>query len=97
MIFLLIDAIVVPLIASPILYWLSLVYREKTGHFSFAILLVPLVAILFAGLQQVQGTYSELYAWSPIGTFGLRVDNLSLPVAATVALLSSLVALFSVP
>ena len=59
-----------------------------------------MAAILLAGAEgssSPQGTYTESFPWSPIGTFGLRVDNLSLPILFIVALLSSLIALFSVP
>ncbi|HZY95206.1 MAG TPA: NADH-quinone oxidoreductase subunit M [Candidatus Bathyarchaeia archaeon] len=97
---LLIGALVVPLVAIPIVYWLSLVIKERAGYFSFAVLLVPLASTLIGAAQGAsapQGTYSELYPWAPIGTFGLRVDNLSLPVLSIIALLTSLVSLFSVP
>lgn len=100
MIFLLVDTIIVPVIAIPILYWLSLIYKEKTGYFASLILLVPLASIIIAGIlgaTATQGTYFEQYQWSPIGTFGLRVDNLSLPILATIALLTVVIALFSVP
>src|SRR6266446_8118764 len=97
---LLIGAILVPLLAIPILYALSKRLREKTGFVSFVFLLVPLVTILYAALQgsgSTQGTYQELYSWSPIGNFGFRVDNLSLPILFIISLLTALVSLFSVP
>jgi len=97
---LLIGAIVVPLLALPVLYALSKRLREKTGFVSFVLLLVPLVTILYAALQgsgSLQGTYQELYSWSPIGNFGFRVDNLSLPILFMIGLLTALVSLFSVP
>ncbi len=100
MIFLLIGAVVVPLVAVPVLYWVSLLLKEKAGYVAFVFSLVPLAATLFAGVQGAslpQGVYSELYPWSPIGTFGLKVDNLSLPILFIIALLTSLIALFSVP
>src|SRR5467141_431684 len=100
MTFLLIGAIIVPLLAIPILYALAGRLREKTGFVSFALLLIPLVTILYAALQGTgsnQGTYQELYSWSPIGNFGFRVDNLSLPILFIISLLTSLVSLFSVP
>ena len=62
--------------------------------------LVPLVSILLAGAagsRSAQGSYAEAYSWAPIGTFGLKVDNLSLPILLTIALLVALIALFSVP
>src|SRR6266511_351125 len=97
---LLIGAILVPLLAIPILYALSKRLREKTGFVSFVFLLVPLVTILYAALQgsgSTQGTYQERYSWSPIGKFGFRVDNLSLPILFIIGLLTALVSLFSVP
>src|SRR5438105_6548373 len=97
---LLIGAILVPLLAIPILYALSKRLRENTGFVSLVFLLVPLVTILYAGLQgsgSTQGTYQELYSWSPIGNFGFRVDNLSLPILFIIGLLTALVSLFSVP
>ncbi len=100
MIFLLIGAIVVPLVAVPVVYWFSLLLKEKAGYVAFLFLLIPLVVVLLAGAEgssSPQGAYSELYPWSPIGTFGLKVDNLSLPILFIIALLSSLIALFSVP
>ena len=100
MIFLLLGAIVVPLIATPILYTVSRGLREKTGYVASALSLIPLEVILqagFEGTSSSQGAYSESYPWSPIGTFGLRVDNLSLPILFIIALLTSLIALFSVP
>src|SRR3989442_5311871 len=96
---LLIGAIVVPLLAIPILYALSKPLKEKTGFVSFVLLLIPLLAILYAALQgygSTQGTYQESYSWSPIGNFGFRVDNLSIPILFIIGLLTALVSLFSV-
>jgi NADH-quinone oxidoreductase subunit M len=97
---LLIGAIVVPLLAIPIVYSLAKVLKEKTGFVSFVFLLIPLITILYTALQgsgSTQGAYQELYSWSPIGNFGFRVDNLSLPILFVISLLTALVSLFSVP
>src|SRR5437660_2168026 len=97
---LLIGAIIVPLLAIPILYTLARRLKEKTGFVSFVLLLIPLVTILYAALQgsgSTQGTYQESYSWSPIGNFGFRVDHLSLPILFIISLLTALVSLFSVP
>src|SRR5438874_1585648 len=97
---LLIGAIVVPLLAILTLYALSKPLKEKTGFLSFVILLIPLATILYAAFQgsgSTQGAYQELYSWSPIGKFGFRVDNLSLPILFIIGLLTALVSLFSVP
>jgi len=100
MVFLLIGAIVVPLIAVPLVYLISSFLKEKTGYLASVISLVPLAAILVAGSMGSSsplGSYTESYPWSPIGTFGLRVDNLSLPILLVIALLVALIAIFSVP
>src|SRR5881296_3601876 len=100
MTFLLIGAIVVPLIGVPVVYWFSLLLRQKAGYVASLLSFVPLAAVLIAGAEgssSPQGAYSELYSWSPIGTFGLRVDNLSLPILLIISLLVALIALFSVP
>src|SRR3989442_13716750 len=99
MTFLLIGAIVVPLIGIPVVYWFSLLLKEKAGYVASILSLVPLSPFLIAdaeGSSSPQGFYSELYSWSPIGTFGLRVDNLSLPILIIISLLVTLIALFSV-
>src|SRR5438105_1305430 len=100
MTFLLIGAIVVPLIGVPVVYWFSLLLKDRAGYVASLLSIVPLAAVLIAGVQgssSPQGSYSELYSWSPIGTFGLRVDNLSLPILLIISLLVTLIALFSVP
>src|SRR2546428_14061106 len=83
---LLIGAIVVPLLAIPTLYVLAKRLREKTGFASFVLLLIPLIAILYAALQVSgfpEGTYHELYPCSPIGNFVSRFENLRLPILYT--------------
>lgn len=97
---LLIGAIVVPLIVAPALFAIGSKLKEKTGYVAFVLLLVPLLTILFAAVQgsgSNQGTYQESYSWAPIGNFGFRVDNLSLPILFVIGLLTALVSLFSVP
>src|SRR5690349_13794808 len=97
---LLIGAILVPLIAIPILFGVAKRLKDNTGYIAFVLLLVPLVTILYAALQgsgSNQGTYQELYSWTPIGNFGFRVDNLGLPILFVISLLTALVSLFSVP
>ncbi|HZD12813.1 MAG TPA: NADH-quinone oxidoreductase subunit M [Candidatus Binatus sp.] len=97
---LLIGSILLPLASAPTAYVLSRWLREKVGYFSFATLLIPLIVFIFAASQgqgQPQGAYQEAYSWSPIGQFGLRVDNLSFPILFTISLLTALISLFSMP
>src|SRR3989442_452740 len=97
---LLLGTIVAPLVSVPILYTLGRSLREKTGYACFALLLIPLASILLAAALasgDASGSYLESYSWAPIGTFGLRADNLSIPVLFTISLLTAVIALFSVP
>jgi len=48
MTFLLIGAIVIPLIAVPVVYWFSRLLKEKTGYVASLLSLVPLAAVLIA-------------------------------------------------
>src|SRR2546425_2330133 len=100
MTFLLIGAIVVPLVGVPVVYWFSLLLKYKTGYVASALSLISLAALVATGASAssyLSGVYTESYSWSPIGTFGLRVDNLSLPILLTIALMVTLIAMFSVP
>ncbi len=97
---LLLGAIVAPLVSVPIVYLVGRKLREKTGYVAFALLLIPFVSILLSAVlatNDPNGSYSEAYPWYPIGTFGLRADNLSIPVLFTISLLTALIAIFSVP
>lgn len=100
MTYLLIGAIVVPLVGAAVAYLSAPLLKAKTGYAAALLSLVPLAAILVAGndaRSTLSRVYSESYSWAPIGTFGLRVDNLSLPILLTISLLSALIAVFSVP
>ncbi|HYY91698.1 MAG TPA: NADH-quinone oxidoreductase subunit M [Candidatus Dormibacteraeota bacterium] len=100
MTFLLLGAIVVPLVGVALVYLSSTLLKDKTGYLTSALSIVPLVAILLAGNEARSSStrvFTESYPWSPIGTFGLRVDNLSLPILLTISLLVALIAIFSVP
>src|SRR2546430_12231185 len=100
MTFLLIGAIVVPLIGVPVVYWFSLLLKHRAGYVASLLSLVPLAVVLIAGAEgssSPQRSYSELYSWTPIGTFGLRVDNLSLPILLIISFLIVLSPLISMP
>ncbi len=96
---LLLGTIVAPLVSVPLVYLAGRVLREKTGYVSFASLLVPLFTILLAAAWAADrsGVYQETYPWVPIGNFGLKADNLSIPVVFTISLLTTVIALFSIP
>ncbi len=96
---LLLGAIVAPLVSAPLVYALGPKLRERTGYVSFAVLLIPFISILYGSAlaADLGGSYSENYPWFPIGTFGLRTDNLSIPIVFTISLLTAVIALFSIP
>ncbi len=96
---LILGAIVAPLVSVPIVYYVGRRLRERTGYVSFAALLIPLISILLGSALAANsgGSYSESYPWFPIGHFGLKTDNLSIPIVFTISLLTALIALFSIP
>src|SRR5712692_4194657 len=97
---LLLGVIVAPLVSVPIVYFVGKRFSEKTGYVAFALLLIPFVSILLSAAlaaNNPNGAYSEAYPWYPIGTFGLRADNLSIPVLFTISLLTLVIAIFSIP
>ena len=51
MTFLLIGAIVVPLIGVPVVYWFSLLLKYRAGYVASLLSIVPLAAVLIAGFK----------------------------------------------
>ncbi len=97
---LLLGVLVAPLVSVPVVYSLGQRLREKTGYVAFGLLLIPFLSILVSAAyaaNNASGSYVESYPWYPIGTFGLKADNLSLPFLFTISLLTALIALFSIP
>lgn len=93
-------AIFLPLLLSPVAYFLG---RKKgiqlVTWFSFGVLaistgflLAPMLAIDEGG-----GVYEESYSWSQFGNFGLRLDGLSIPFAIIIYILCTVLALYSKP
>src|SRR5438128_11175316 len=100
MTFLLIGAIVVPLIGVPVVYWFSLLLKHKAGYVASLLSLVLLAAILIAGaagFSSSQGAYLELCSWLPLGTFGLCVDDLSLLILLIISMMFALISICSFP
>ena len=102
---LLLQAILIPLITSPIAYLLGRRYGSKASWFVFAILLYSTVALLLSA--QTNPT-AERYSFFPasltgsvvlgsLGNFGLYLDGVSVPFAVTIYIISTAVALYSVP
>jgi NADH-quinone oxidoreductase subunit M len=86
--------ILVPLVFVFIAYAGGVRWGAKAGWFSFAALGYSTFLTLVAGWQ---GGAEEFYNWSPIGLFGLKADGLSIPILFTIALLCTLMSIYSIP
>src|SRR6476659_805033 len=97
----LLAAIFLPLLLAPVSYFVS----RKIGinaatWFSFAVMALSTAMLLLPALSLHGGrsAYVESYAWSPfVGNFGLRLDGLSLPFAAIIYILCTVLTLYSKP
>ncbi len=88
-----------PLIFSPVAYYLG---KRKGVNivtwFAFGILALSTIFIFIPSLGLGSaGTYQEIYPWSQLGHFGLKLDGLSIPFAITIYLLCTIVVLYSKP
>lgn len=91
----LIQAVLVPVILAPIVYLAGRRLSRRVGWLAFAILLYSTGLIL-----AVSGSgYSEVYQWVPrVGwTVGFNLDGLSLPFALNISVLSTVIAVYSIP
>src|SRR3989304_3268378 len=86
--------LLVPLVFVFIAYYVGSKGGSKAGYLSFASLAYSTLLTL---LLAWQGGGQEFYDWRPIGLFGLNADGLSIPILFTIALLSTLVSLYSIP
>jgi NADH-quinone oxidoreductase subunit M len=105
------QAVIIPIALSPVAYFLGKKYGSKSAWFSFAILLYSTIMLLFAASTAASSTpnsYVENYNWFPqslggsvllssIGNFGLFIDGIGIPFAATIYIICTAVALYSVP
>jgi len=97
----LLAAIFLPLLLAPVAYFVS----RKIGinaatWFSFAVMALSTALLLLPALSLHGGrsAYVESYTWSPfVGNFGLRLDGLSLPFAAIIYILCTVLTLYSKP
>ncbi len=102
---LLLQAILIPIIASPFAYLLGKRFGSKAAWFVFAVLLYSTVALLLsAQTNPTDETYNFFPAslngsatFSSVGHFGLYLDGISMPFAITIYIICTAVALYSVP
>lgn len=94
--YLLLQAIFLPLLLSPVAYLLGRKLGPSASTwFSFGILAYCTAIVTLASLS---GTYGEHYKWTHMfGEFGLVLDGLASPFAIIIYVTSTVVALFSKP
>ncbi len=92
----LLQAVFLPLLLSPLVYYLGRkVGPNAATWFSFGILLYCTILIIVAALN---GTYEEHYPWTELfGEFGFLLDGLAAPFAIIIYVLATILALYSKP
>jgi len=88
-------SVALPITLSPLIYLAARGLGERVGWISFLILLFSTTSLLTPAMNTAD--YVEEYSWRPIGRFDLRLDGLSLPFAAIIYILSTVIAVYSVP
>ncbi len=86
--------LLVPIAFVFITYAAGVKWGAKAGWLSFIALAYSTFLTLLAGWQ---GGVQEFYDWKPIGLFGLNADGLSVPILFTIALLCTLMSIYSIP
>ncbi|MCX8204162.1 MAG: NADH-quinone oxidoreductase subunit M [Candidatus Nezhaarchaeota archaeon] len=97
---LLIQAILVPIATSPIIYAAGRAMGKHTGWLVFLIMIYVTGLLLHVTLSLPgipEGSLTASYPWAPyVGDFTLVADGLSAPIALTIALLCALIAIYSI-
>lgn len=88
-----------PLILSPVIYFLG---KRKginiTTWLTFGILAISTTLVIIPSIDLGSGgSYQEVFDWSQLGHFGLKLDGLSIPFAISIYLLSTIVVIYSKP
>lgn len=91
-------SILTPMIASVLTLALSERLKEKVGWVAFLASILSIVFMLRPALMVYRGeTVVESYPWAPlVGNFKLVADGLSVPIALTIAILCTVIALYSI-
>ena len=96
--FYLMAAIFLPLLLSPVAFILG---RRKgiqvVTWFSFGVLAISTCLLLapIISIDDDNRIYEESFSWSQFGNFGLRLDGLSIPLAISIDILCTVLALYS--
>jgi NADH-quinone oxidoreductase subunit M len=95
MVYYLLQAVFIPLLLSPLAYYLGRKYGVGASTwFTFAVMLYSTIMLL---IPAASGYYAEIYPWSQLGEFGLVLDGLSIPFAIIIYVLSTVLVLYSRP
>lgn len=91
----LIQTVLTPIVLAPIVYLAGRKLSHHVGWLAFAILLHSTTMMLMVAGSE----YIEVYSWVPrMGwDIGFKLDGLSLPFALNVAVLSTVIAIYSIP
>ena len=94
--FVLLQAVFLPLLLSPVAYLIGRNYGPTYATwFTFGLLLYCSVILINAALG---GTYEEHYPWTTMfGEFGFMLDGLATPFAIIIYVLCTVLALYSKP
>tara|TARA_B100000949_G_scaffold235605_1_gene260381 strand:+ start:14167 stop:15672 length:1506 start_codon:yes stop_codon:yes gene_type:complete len=92
---LLLQAVFLPIILAPLIYFIGLRIGKNVGWLVFLILFYCTSLLLYSGFSSPE--HLESYNWEPIGEFGLFLDGLSFPFAALIYILSTVIAMYSIP
>ena len=102
--YLLLQAVVVPIVAALLSYLLAPKAGKLVGWLAFAALFVSTIMLVAFGWNQLYSggggaAISEYYTWAPTAglTFGFLADGLSYPVAILVNLVLGATAVYSMP
>lgn len=99
--FFLLAATFLPLLLAPGAYLVAKkIGPNGAAWFSFGVMIISTAFLLIPAASLRGGTsgYTESYTWSPFaGDFGLRLDGLSLPFAAVIYILCTVLTLYSKP
>jgi len=99
---LLIQAVFLPILIAPIIYLIGIRIGKNVGWVAFLTLLYSTGLLIYSGIGTSNSSlFSEVrlesYSWEPIGYFGLYLDGLSFPFAAIIMILSTTLAIYSMP
>lgn len=102
---LLLQAVLIPIIGSPIAYYLGRKFGSRATWFAFVVLLYSTIILLVAAQTN---PLDESYSWFPasltgslllssIGHFGLYLDGISIPFSVTIYVIAAAAVIYSVP